>query len=173
MTRPSLHASCTHCVALCCVALSFDRSEHFAFDKAAGTACPHLTTTFHCAIHARRAELGFSGCSRYDCLGAGQRVTALFGAEAASREPKTTRRMADAFALMRRIHEALELLAYASRLPLSAAHEARRLRLESDLIAASSGLEQLAATADGELLRKARALLLEIRPAARSPMSKP
>jgi hypothetical protein len=63
---------------LCCVHTCFDASEDFAFSKAHGERCRHLTADHRCAIHARLIERGCSGCAAYDCYGAGQRVTRAF-----------------------------------------------------------------------------------------------
>ncbi len=60
---------------MCCVALAFDRSPLFAYDKPAGEPCANLSATGRCAIHTERAAKGFAGCEAYDCLGAGQAVT--------------------------------------------------------------------------------------------------
>ncbi|WP_353707557.1 pentapeptide repeat-containing protein [Cellulosimicrobium sp. ES-005] len=71
-----LRSDCSRCTGLCCVGLHLVRSADFAIDKPAGDPCPHLRDDFGCGIHARLRESGFPGCVAYDCLGAGQRVTA-------------------------------------------------------------------------------------------------
>lgn len=120
MTDPMLRADCTRCAALCCVALAFDRSDLFAFDKAAGEPCSHLDSCGRCRIHEIRAQRGFQGCIDYDCLGAGQRVTQdLFGGRDWRNERALLRPMLRAFAVVRRAHEMLSLLGEAARLPLS------------------------------------------------------
>jgi hypothetical protein len=107
--RLPLLADCSQCAGLCCVALAFDRSDGFAFEKPAGVRCPNLTSCHRCAVHERRAELGMSGCVDYDCLGAGQRVTAMFGV-ALSEDPNQLQRVFDAFRRMRDVHELAQLL---------------------------------------------------------------
>ncbi|MBN0039426.1 pentapeptide repeat-containing protein [Cellulosimicrobium cellulans] len=71
-----MRSDCARCTGLCCVGLHLVRSADFAIDKPAGTPCPNLRSDFGCGIHARLRETGFPGCVAYDCLGAGQRVTA-------------------------------------------------------------------------------------------------
>lgn len=159
MNRPSLRADCAHCVALCCVALSFERSAEFALDKPAGHPCPNLSANFSCAIHAQRVERGFSGCIAYECMGAGQRVTALFGAAARAPDSATRARIGRSFAIMRRIHDALHLLEIASVLPLSHQQRQHAREIESDLIAASSSLTTLDAPDIVTLLRRCSAYL--------------
>jgi hypothetical protein len=88
-------------MGLCCVGLAFDRSELFAFDKPAGVPCPHLQADHTCGIHGDLEGHGFAGCARYDCLGAGQRVTELFRGDPG---------IFDAFRAMREVHELLSLL---------------------------------------------------------------
>lgn len=140
MPTPSLRPDCSRCAALCCVALAFDKSEHFALDKPAGQPCPNLDASGGCRIHAVRAERGFGGCIAYDCLGAGQRVTQeVFGGRTWLREPELLAAMADAFHVLTRAHRLLELLAQAKGLPLEAADQARRDELEGAVVAAGAG----------------------------------
>ena len=101
-----LRADCSRCVGLCCVAPAFARSAEFAVDKPAGTPCAHLRADFRCGIHVDLRDRGFSGCTVFDCLGAGQRVTAAF----AGRDwhmPDVTAPMFAAFAVARQVHELL------------------------------------------------------------------
>lgn len=77
--RHALQADCTACKGLCCILLPFDADQGFAFDKAAGTPCRHLTPDFRCEIHAELVPRGCPGCHQYDCHGAGQRVSAQLG----------------------------------------------------------------------------------------------
>jgi hypothetical protein len=70
-----LAADCARCVGLCCVLLPFQQSADFAFDKAAGEPCRHLTPEHRCRIHEQLYAEGMRGCVAYDCFGAGQSVT--------------------------------------------------------------------------------------------------
>ncbi len=127
---PDLKADCPACAALCCMALPFDKGEDFALDKPALHPCPNLSG-LTCTIHDRLQTAGFPGCARYDCLGAGQRVVAEVFAGADWRHDATLRApMAEAFALMRRVHAGLELLAAAESLtlPQELADERQSLR---------------------------------------------
>jgi hypothetical protein len=110
VTLPQLSADCSRCLGLCCRHLAIDRSPSFGFDKPAGVACPNLSTDHRCTIHARRVELGFSGCVGYDCAGAGQHATALFSDYELSLDAGTTRELGDAFVQLREVHELLVLL---------------------------------------------------------------
>jgi hypothetical protein len=101
-----LRADCTRCVGLCCVAPAFARSAEFAVDKPAGTPCANLETDFRCGIHADLRDRGFAGCTVFDCLGAGQRVTADFAGRD-WREPDVAEPMFAAFAKARQVHELL------------------------------------------------------------------
>lgn len=74
---PQLKADCSACVALCCVIPPFDAVQGFGFDKPAETPCRHLCADHRCGIHDALVERGFAGCVAFDCLGAGQRLTAL------------------------------------------------------------------------------------------------
>jgi len=103
-----LRADCDSCCALCCVALSFQRSADFAIDKDAGEPCPNLQHDYRCGIHTRLRERGFKGCTVYDCFGAGQRVTTLtFGGRSWRDAPDTAGPMFAVFGVMRQLHELL------------------------------------------------------------------
>ena len=99
----SLRGDCSRCIGLCCVALAFDRGGAFAFDKPAGTACPHLDGDYRCAIHDSLERQGFGGCARYDCRGAGQLVTSMFAGLSWHDSPAVARQMFRAFAKLREI----------------------------------------------------------------------
>lgn len=71
-----LKADCTACVGLCCVVPPFDAVQGFGFDKPAETPCQHLCADHRCGIHDALVPRGFEGCAAFDCLGAGQRLTA-------------------------------------------------------------------------------------------------
>ncbi|MEV1064663.1 pentapeptide repeat-containing protein [Streptomyces sp. NPDC050263] len=117
--RAGLRGDCENCFGLCCVALPFARSADFAIDKPAGKACPNLGEDHRCGIHARLRQKGFTGCTVYDCFGAGQKVSQLtFGGRdrrTASRED--ARRMTDVFPVVRQLHELLWYLTEALTLP--------------------------------------------------------
>lgn len=133
--QPELRADCSQCQGLCCIALPFDRSAWFAFDKAADVPCPQLQpSTGCCSIHAELHERGQAGCAAYDCYGAGQRVTRdlLPGVRAAD-GLASTRRLTQAFRTLRRVHAQLLLLREADRLPLTREHENARARLLDEL----------------------------------------
>ena len=141
-----LRADCSRCRALCCVAPAFTRSADFAIDKAAGVPCPHLEAGRTCEIHSRLRPAGFAGCAAYDCFGAGQRVCAETLPDLDWRDgPAAARRLFDAFAATRRLHELLWYLADAIVRP-----EARPLHAE--LRAARDTTEALAAAPADELI---------------------
>jgi len=123
---------CARCEGLCCVALAFDRSEHFAFDKAAGVPCPHLGADHRCRVHDERAERGLGGCIRYDCGGAGARVVRSMGRS--WRESQAAAHATfEAFRVERDVDEARTLLEAARRLDLPASHEDRRAGLATEV----------------------------------------
>jgi len=115
-----LEPDCENCAALCCVALAFDRSEMFAFDKAAGEACRHLERGGRCSVHAQLAEKGFSGCVAYQCDGAGQRVVQeVFKGRSWQEDPALLPPMLAAFSDLRAVHKQLVLVRAAEKLALS------------------------------------------------------
>lgn len=108
VARVLLRADCERCAGLCCVAPAFARSADFAIDKPAGVTCPNLAADFRCTIHDRLRTSGFSGCSAYDCFGAGQRVTtATFAGRDWRSDADLAAQMFAVFAVMRDLHEVL------------------------------------------------------------------
>lgn len=163
----ALRADCARCAALCCVALAFDRGPMFAFDKAAGVPCPNLSGDNRCAVHARLAAEGMAGCVSYDCLGAGQRVTAMFAGRSWRDDADTARAMFRAFAAMRRAQELVSLLRAAVRLPLSPERARRRADLERECAPAGGWtLLTLERFDRGPIPGKVRAFLASLKDAA-------
>jgi hypothetical protein len=173
MGLPRLSADCERCAALCCVALSFERSPQFGCDKAGGVACAHLDPRQRCAIHADLAGRGFSGCARYDCLGAGQRVVQeLFAGRSFHDEPALAPRMFEAFRRLRQLHELLLLLETASALALPAVVEARRRALCVALCPPAGFCEaSLAELELGELSREVMTFLGSLREFVPTPLT--
>ncbi|MGV8833959.1 MAG: hypothetical protein ACOH2N_18470 [Devosia sp.] len=125
---------CANCVGLCCVALAYDRSSQFDFDKAAGEACRHLDARYRCVIHTSLSAQGMGGCVQFDCHGAGQRVTQeIFDGRSWRDEPAIAEAMFAAFSAMLEIHGVLLLIDAARRLPLSAPLREQRAAIEAEL----------------------------------------
>jgi hypothetical protein len=120
-----LSADCARCAALCCRLAFFERSADFAFTKPAGAPCRHLTKRNTCGVHARRLELGLSGCVAFDCSGAGQALSARLTAD----QPLGTQ--VAAFHALVEVHFALRLVELARRL----GHSAQVAALEEKLLA--------------------------------------
>jgi uncharacterized protein YjbI with pentapeptide repeats len=115
----ALRGDCERCFGLCCVALPFTASADFALDKPAGRPCPNLGGDHRCGIHARLRQEGFTGCTVYDCYGAGQKVSQVTfgGRDWRGGPPGQLRRMAEVFPVVRQLHELLRYLAEALTLP--------------------------------------------------------
>ncbi len=110
--RVSLRADCSRCHGLCCVAPAFARSADFAIDKPAGRPCPKLRPDLRCGIHADLREQGFSGCSVFDCFGAGQHVVQVtFGGRDWREGGNTAASVFAVFTVMRQLKELLWYLA--------------------------------------------------------------
>jgi uncharacterized protein YjbI with pentapeptide repeats len=102
------------------VAPAFSRSSEFAIDKPAGVPCPHLAADHQCSIHDRLRPSGFSGCTAYDCFGAGQRLAQeTFGGRDWRAEPVVEAPMMAALPTMRALHELLWYVREALDLPTS------------------------------------------------------
>ncbi|MEU6549541.1 pentapeptide repeat-containing protein [Streptomyces sp. NPDC046915] len=144
--RSELRGDCASCFGLCCVALPFARSADFALDKPAGQPCPNLQDDHRCGVHTRLRDKGFTGCTVYDCFGAGQKVSQVtFGGQdwrAGSREH--ARRMFDVFPVVRQLHELLWYLTEALGLPAARP-------VHAELRAALEKTERLTRQTPGEL----------------------
>lgn len=114
---PQLHADCDACAALCCVALAFDEGPSFAIDKPAGLPCPHLQH-HACSLYDRLDDAGFSGCSAYDCEGAGQRTLAVYSGISWRDDVELLVPMLETFRHLRTLHSLIALLETSKQLPL-------------------------------------------------------
>ena len=87
--------------------------------RQAGKPCPNLRDDHRCGIHARLRHKGFTGCTVYDCFGAGQKVSQVtFGGQDWRTGPaQDARRMFDVFPVVRQLHELLWYLTEALTLP--------------------------------------------------------
>ncbi|MEV4947748.1 pentapeptide repeat-containing protein [Streptomyces sp. NPDC053755] len=114
----TLRGDCANCFGLCCVALPFARSADFAVDKSSGEPCRNLRDDFRCGIHTRLRPSGFSGCTVYDCFGAGQKVSQItFGGVSWREAPETAHLMYEVFPVVRQLHELLRYLTEVLALP--------------------------------------------------------
>jgi uncharacterized protein YjbI with pentapeptide repeats len=128
------------------VAPAFTASSDFAISKPAGHACPNLRTDFRCGIHTELRERGFAGCTVFDCLGAGQKISQVtFGGRDWRTAPELTRSMIAVFPVMRQLHELLWFLTEAVGLPAADP-------IRADLAAALADTQRLTLGTPDELL---------------------
>ncbi|WP_370044973.1 pentapeptide repeat-containing protein [Lysinibacillus sp. RC79] len=112
--RESLQADCQSCFGLCCTALNIAASSDFAINKAAGTPCPNLQSDFSCQIHSKLRVQGFKGCTVFDCLGAGQKVSqTTFHGQDWRQSPKISEKMFRVFPMMEQLYEMIAYVAEA------------------------------------------------------------
>lgn len=119
--RLHLQGDCERCFGLCCVALPYAASSDFANTKDAGLPCTNLQADFRCGVHTKLKEIGFRGCTVYDCFGAGQKVSQItYKGQDWRQAPDTAKQMFEVFPLMHQFHELLWYLTEA--LTLQQAH---------------------------------------------------
>lgn len=112
--RESLKADCSKCFGLCCTALNIAASNDFAIDKPAHTPCPNLQEDFRCKIHDNLRDQGFKGCTVYDCLGAGQKVSQdIFGEKDWRKHPEVASLMFSVFPIVEQLYEMIAYIAEA------------------------------------------------------------
>lgn len=75
-----LNIDCEKCSGLCCVGLYCSKIDGFPEDKEANIPCKHLQSNFKCDIHSQLFKKNLKGCLTYECFGAGQKVTQMYGA---------------------------------------------------------------------------------------------
>lgn len=161
LTQDTLRPDCSNCFALCCTAFGFTRSADFAIDKPPAAECPNLATDFSCTIHARLRPRGFSGCTVFDCFGAGQSVSkGLFAGISWRDDPASQLAMFGAFRVVKQLHEMLWHLAEAHRRTYSpdTAADIQHLRVTLEDAAASGA--QAVLDLDVEALHHSTAQLL-------------
>ncbi|GAB3937747.1 pentapeptide repeat-containing protein [Micromonospora vulcania] len=135
-----LRADCGRCFGLCCVVPAFAASADFAIDKPAGRACPNLGTDHRCGIHTQLRERGFPGCTVFDCFGAGQQVAQVtFGGRDWRDAPETLPAMAEAFTVLRPLHELLWYLTAALALHPPADLHVELVRAQAETAALTEG----------------------------------
>jgi uncharacterized protein YjbI with pentapeptide repeats len=118
--RESLKADCSKCVGLCCVALNILASSDFAINKPAGTPCPNLQQNYRCSIHKNLRDNGWKGCTVFDCLGAGQKVSQeTFRGKSWREHPEVAKKMFSVFPLMEQLYEMMAFIAEALTYELS------------------------------------------------------
>lgn len=159
----NLLADCGSCFGLCCVALPFAKSSDFAVDKAAGEPCRNLEQDSRCGIHSSLREKGFSGCTVYDCFGAGQKVSqSTFGGQDWRQQPSNSSEMFAVFPVVRDLHELLWYLADARARDSTAPLHSRLAREYDELDALTSATAAVLMSVDVSVLRsQVNELLLE------------
>jgi uncharacterized protein YjbI with pentapeptide repeats len=104
----NLKADCENCFGLCCVALPFAASADFAYDKDAGKPCHNLQSDYRCGVHINLRELGYKGCTVFDCFGAGQQVSQVtFKGNDWRHNQDSAKDMFEVFPIMRQLYEML------------------------------------------------------------------
>lgn len=116
--RAELSSDCANCFGLCCVALPFSAAAGFPYDKPEASPCRHLAEDFRCGVHAHLRERGYTGCTVFECFGAGQKVSQrTFSGVDWRSAPGSAGDMFASFAVMRRLHELLWYLSEALERP--------------------------------------------------------
>jgi len=108
MNNYDLKPDCKKCFGLCCIALYFSAAEGFPQDKAAGKPCINLKEDFRCKVHESLNKKGLKGCTSYECLGSGQKVSKVtYGGHSWREKPESASEMFEVFIIMRQLHEML------------------------------------------------------------------
>ncbi|BEP15948.1 pentapeptide repeat-containing protein [Acidothermaceae bacterium B102] len=139
MAGLDLVADCSRCFGLCCVVPAFAKSADFAVDKPAGTPCRHLVS-FACGIHTSLRQQGFSGCTVYDCFGAGQHVAqGTYDGRDWRSAPDVAAEMFAVFPVMRQLHELLRYVSEALTFAAAATVHAELQNAWDDTVGMTEG----------------------------------
>lgn len=162
--RLETRSDCSRCAALCCIAYPSEEMPGFAAPKRAGEACPKLGEDGRCTIYEHREEAGFSGCSRFECFGAGQHVVQhLFGGHDWRQDPALLRPMVDAFLAMRPVSDLNYLARRAGEVAQETGQRAAAARLADRLETLAANRESLSdGSAIGAIEHELRALYRRI-----------
>jgi uncharacterized protein YjbI with pentapeptide repeats len=171
---PVLQADCSRCFGLCCVVPAFKASADFGFTKPADKACRNLEPDFRCGIHASLRKDGFSGCTVYDCFGAGQHLSqGTFAGQSWRTDPATARAMFSAFPVLRQLHELLwyigEALSYEAA---AAVHAQLRVVQSATVDLAAFSADELASLDVSAHREAVNALLLKASELVRARLGK-
>ena len=106
--EPELTADCSRCFALCCVLLPYSPRRRLRRRQAGrGALPPPRASDDRCGIHADLRERGWSGCTVFDCFGAGQHVSQVTYGGTSWRDHDDLGEMAAVLSVVRRVHEML------------------------------------------------------------------
>jgi hypothetical protein len=89
------------------VLLPFAAEAGFGVDKPSGTPCRNLLPDDRCGIHDTLRRDGWSGCTVFDCFGAGHQDSQVTYAGVSWREQDNLGEMAAVLSVMRQLHEML------------------------------------------------------------------
>lgn len=146
-----LAIKCGDCSGLCCVALYCAKAEGFPANKLPGVPCNYLNKDFRCAIHTQLKDKKLKGCMAFDCLGAGQKTTALFGGKDWRSHPAIAQTMYATFLTVWRLHQIQwYLLEAVTLLPAqSLSEQFHQLIGENEQMTANTPVSILALDIDG------------------------
>ncbi|MFD9075540.1 pentapeptide repeat-containing protein [Streptomyces lasiicapitis] len=169
-----LRADCGSCAGLCCVALAFTASSDFAVDKRVGEPCGNLKQDHRCGIHRDLRQRGYSGCTVYDCFGAGQKVTQeTYDGQGWRDDPDRAREMFAVFPVVRQLHELLWYLSEAVELPAAKGMRGELRRALETVARLADGTPQDIAALDVAARRQeVNVLLLRVGELVRAPHGK-
>ena len=156
-------ADCTRCAGLCCIVDHFDAGPDFGHTKPAFTRCTHLDATNRCGIHADLAATGYTGCTAFDCHGAGPAVMA----HVPQGQPKPET-IAPLYHRLLRLHQSAAHVAAARALPLSEAQRTVATDLLTRALAPGAPPDEPTVEA---LIVEMTAFLQSLRPLACPPRS--
>lgn len=142
----TFQADCSNCFGLCCVALAYKASSDFPVDKASGVPCRNLKNNFTCGIHQNLKLSGYTGCTVFDCLGAGQKVSQqTFSGLSWKEHPQSALQMFQVLPVMQQLQEMLLYLT-------QAIHRGVDTQLDHALQKSRMALEELTLASADELL---------------------
>ncbi len=92
---------CTKCAAFCCIALGYEQSDQFPYEKPQNERCKNLDSCDSCTIHDSLEDQNYHGCIKFSCHGAGPHLVKCYSRVDWKKDPKLTQEVYDKFHFLR------------------------------------------------------------------------
>ncbi|WP_135076174.1 hypothetical protein [Terasakiella sp. SH-1] len=100
---------CSKCAAFCCIALGYEQSDQFPYEKPKNQRCKNLDHCDSCLIHDDLEEKRYKGCIAFSCHGAGPHLVSLYSKIDWKNDPELTEEVYDKFHFLRAAFQIAEV----------------------------------------------------------------
>ena len=96
---------CSKCAAFCCIALGYEKSDQFPYDKPQNERCKNLNNCDECTIHDQLEDQSYHGCIAFSCHGAGPHLVKCYSKIDWKKNPQLTEEVYDKFHFLRAVFQ--------------------------------------------------------------------